>query len=385
MFRLRSKLVVSLASVAASLGLVEVGLRIAGYDPFGEMMRSGRQEPGELLAKDFLLESPHDVLVYELVPGGRAFAWGAEVEINSHGFRDREYELVAPEGVGRIVAIGDSATFGVKLSPDVLWPERLEVEFEGAVEVLNLGIVGYDALESVSFLEHRGLAFSPNVVVYGLHVNDVGYASPTRDYIQRLKSYGSSIYRVRTLQFLRASIDRIEIGREQERRASEAYFVEENARYLGGLADDPEGLALVERFRALRDERGALRGRHRYVAWYGSEARIEKLRFALERLGNLADEHGFEPLVFVVPWLGDGGYEDVYDLAYSIVEREAERAGLGFLNPVKATRVAGHRDLQISDEDYGHPNSVGHAILARLVRERIDEEGWFGVEARVED
>lgn len=379
MAALQKKLLLSGLSLVFTLGAFELALRVAGYDPFGDAVRSGRQEPGELLAQGFLMESADEDLVYELVPGAEAWAWEADVAVNSHGFRDREYTLAKPVGVRRVVALGDSATFGIKLPVEVLWPERLEASYapEDKVEVLNLGIVGYDILEEVAFLESRGLAFAPDLVVVGFHVNDLGYASPTRSYIQRLQNYGSPIYRARVLQFLRSHLDHIEIAREQERRSSEEYFASENAEKIVDVSDDPELTALLAEFRVRAAADDLAPGVNRYVSWFTSAPRIGKLRFALERLAGLAEDGDFQVLVFVVPWLGDVELEDAYDMAYGILGHEVERVGFEFLDPCAATRAAGHPELQIVTNDFGHPNAEGHAILGASVRERIDERDWI--------
>jgi lysophospholipase L1-like esterase len=374
------KLTVSALSLAGALLLVEVGFRVGGYDPFGELFEGGRAEPGELMERGFLLESDDDVLVYELTPGARARAWGADVVVNSHGFRDDEVTLAKPPGTRRVVALGDSATFGVKLPVDVLWPRRLEEDLAGSappVEVLNLGIVGYDLLEEVAFLERRGIAFDPDVVVVAYHLNDVGNASPTRDYVQRLQTYGSPIYRIRLLQFLRGRLDRIQLSRAERTRNTEAVFLAENRDRIASLEGDDELAELRAVFAARLDAADLSTGRHRYAAWYASPARLGKLRFALERLHGLADRHGFRVLVVVVPWLGDAGFEELYDAAYAIVRHEVRRAGFDWLDVVPAFRAAGMEELRIEPSDLGHPDAGGHRLLAEAVRNALLERGWL--------
>ncbi len=369
MTRLRNKLLVAALSLLVPLAVVELGLRIAGYDPFGDMLSGMRDEPGELLSKDFLRESDDEVLVYELAPNAKTHAWEADIETNAYGFRDREYALEKPAGVERIVALGDSATFGVKLAPEVLWPELLEARSplgDTPLEVLNLGIVGYDALEEVAFFERVGAQFAPDLVIVALHINDLGYASPTREYIQRVSTYGSPWYRVRLLQFVRSRLDALSVARQQKRLASDEVFVTENARWITPLdADDPQ-IARIDAFAANYAAAG-LPGEHRYVKWFGSRERVGKLRFAFERLAHLGERDGFEVAVFCVPWLGDAGNEAIYDAAYEIARAEAEHAGFAFVPVVHESRSAGHDDLRIDKRDFGHPNARGHRIIANVL------------------
>ena len=58
--------------------LIEVGLRLAGYDPLGEL-RSDPDGARTLIVR----ESDNPDLVYELVPGAEGRAWGSRVAINS--------------------------------------------------------------------------------------------------------------------------------------------------------------------------------------------------------------------------------------------------------------------------------------------------------------
>jgi lysophospholipase L1-like esterase len=367
------KLLISSVSLVAAVAALEVGLRAAGYDPLGELHLSGQQDPGELLGEGFLREAEHDILVYEFAPGARAHAWGADVEINAHGFRDREFQPAKPAGTTRIVALGDSATFGIRLPTTVLWPkvlERLLREDGRAVEVLNLGIVGYDTLEEVAFLETTGLAFQPDHVVVAYHLNDAGFASPTRDYVRRLQSYGSPLYRSRVAQGLRRALDLLAITQQQQRTDRDDYFARENAAWIQDVSGDADLAAKIDALRAAVAPAEFDKTMHRYLRWYRSPARIGKLRTAFERLAGLAAEHGFEVWVFPVPWLSDEGVEAAYDLGYAIARHEAERARLTWIDPLPETRALGHRALMIQEHDYGHPNAAGHRALAeRVARE----------------
>jgi len=371
--RLATKLLISAGALLLVLGCIEAGLRAVGYDPFGRMFASLRQDTSELMGLGFLREVEDEVLVYELVPGARAHAFGADVEVNALGFRDDPPRVPAP--ARRIVALGDSATFGVKLPAEVLWPTRLEAALGPDTEVLNLGIVGYDVLEEVRFFERVGLALEPDLVVVAFHVNDVGFASPSREYVRRLRSYGAPLYRLRVLQALRTWADERELTRQHRQTDSEAYFEAENRRWIADLSDDPEQLGRIARMNELVEADEELqRGAHRYLRWYRSEARIGKLRTAFERLGAHAAREGFGVLVFPVPWLADGGEEAAYDLAFEIVRAEAERAGFDWYDPLPATRGAGHLELLIEPGDFGHPNARGHQIVTDGLAARLRAE-----------
>ena len=110
----------------------------------------------------------------EMRPGFRGLYKGFQVQVNSEGFRGPEFPA-KEEGVPRIVLVGDSMTFGSSID----WPDTLGVKLEQALarsgqraQVLNLAVVGYCALNIAALVEHRALAFEPDVVVYVFYAND---------------------------------------------------------------------------------------------------------------------------------------------------------------------------------------------------------------------
>ncbi len=84
----------------------------------------------------------------------------------------------------RILAMGDSTTFGVGVEDGETWPSRLEelLRREGApAEVVNAGVPGYTAFQGKVFLERRGLRMRPDVVVACFGFNDADEGMPSSD------------------------------------------------------------------------------------------------------------------------------------------------------------------------------------------------------------
>lgn len=96
--------------------------------------------------------------------------------INAQGFRDsRNYPYEKPPGRLRILALGDSQTEGYEVRQEETWAAGLEryLAREGVdSEVFNMGISGFSTAEILAFLESEGVRYKPDVVVYGLFVND---------------------------------------------------------------------------------------------------------------------------------------------------------------------------------------------------------------------
>lgn len=81
-----------------------------------------------------------------LKPGYRGESYGVPVSINALGLRDRELTRERPPGARRVLALGDSWTFGVCVAQEQAWPKQLERELGGpaVVEVVNAGVSGYE-------------------------------------------------------------------------------------------------------------------------------------------------------------------------------------------------------------------------------------------------
>ncbi len=360
------RIVAPVAGVLTVCLAVEVGLRVFGVDPLGDLTG-----PRTLI----LRESAHPDLEYELTPGA-AGSWGKRsIEINRHGFRDREYSLEKAPDIRRILVVGDSITFGYGLRPEQRFPEQLEARFRDAgakVEVLNLGVGGYDTLDEVAFLEQVGLDFGPDLVVVGFCINDLGVQSVNLRTIRVLRRYGGLIRRSRLLQLLTVRVDRSGLRDEIRSLNAEDEFRRRNAERIVSLADDPE---LLDRMASLRRE--IAEARHSspapYLSWYTSEAKVGKLRFSFARLARLADEHGFEVLVAIFPFLDERRQSDAYRLAYDLVHHEAARAGFEVLELRDVFEAFGFEKLMLHGKRPTplHPNEEGHRIAAQHLFETL--------------
>lgn len=128
----------------------------------------------EIYNKDYQW-TPHHYLNYYPTPGYRK----GLLFHNSMGYRGREFPLKKPNGVFRIVALGGSSTYAIKINDNektfTAWLERLLRDRYGYknVEVINAGVGGYDSWESLINLEFRVLDIDPNLVIVYLGTNDV--------------------------------------------------------------------------------------------------------------------------------------------------------------------------------------------------------------------
>ncbi len=365
----RSEVILLLASVLAVLLVVEIGLRAAGYNPFGDLAE-GRQL--------ILRASSVKQRIYEATPHAEGHAWGTDVRINSYGFRDKDYDLRKPAGTQRVIVIGDSVAFGNFLRPEETFVrqfDRLANAADRNVEVLNLALGGYDTLQEVATLEAIGVQFKPDVVVVGFVVNDVEVASTNLAYILRARTYGSFIYKSRLMQFVRSRLDTLLLGQDMAGANLEATFATDNRDYIADTTTDPELAGIMRKLRGQLDKQGADATAFN-VAQYLSHARVGKLRYSLEMLDRLERQHGFTVLVMIVPYLLEkSGNADTFRLIYDIVEHESARLGFDVLRVDEPFEATGYDQLALPGWDRIHPNAQGHALIAKVLFERLYGNG----------
>ena len=145
----------------------------------------------EVLARIFLWSPAYDVdfgtprqgltadAVGDWVPDQRA-VWVNKLErpyfvrINKAGFRNADD--LNPDAL-RILALGDSFTFGLNVSVYDVWTrvaeKRLSARLETPVQILNNGLPGATIVDYIAYLREKGAQLSPQIVLLVTYSNDV--------------------------------------------------------------------------------------------------------------------------------------------------------------------------------------------------------------------
>ena len=120
------------------------------------------------------------VLNYEIKPNFTRMTQRGKATSNSHGMRDLPRAVDKPEGMRRILILGDSVVEGINYVDDENTLSRhLERLYpDGKTEVLNFGTSGYCTLAEIMLLRDKGLAFQPDVVVLVFVENDYNNFNP---------------------------------------------------------------------------------------------------------------------------------------------------------------------------------------------------------------
>jgi HEAT repeat protein len=105
-----------------------------------------------------------------------AVGWPPWEEFNADGVRDRTHAAEKPEGVRRIVFLGDSVTLGDGIRPDQAYPQQLDARFqeEGRlVEVFNVGLLGWSTRQERIAYTRIVRRYQPDQVVLAVCLNDI--------------------------------------------------------------------------------------------------------------------------------------------------------------------------------------------------------------------
>jgi lysophospholipase L1-like esterase len=159
---LAQNLALAVASIVVLLGILEGGARLLGA-PEGFTMHPSASN---CLVRD-------ERLGYALRPDCEGVLHDTPLRTNRLGLRGPD---LAADGA-RILALGDSCTFGWRVPQEASYPARLEQSLAerygaGRYQVLDAGVPGYTSHHGVVALDARLLELAPDVVVVAFGFND---------------------------------------------------------------------------------------------------------------------------------------------------------------------------------------------------------------------
>lgn len=262
---------------------------------------------------------------------------------NSLGYRDRERSPAKPPGTRRVVALGDSFSWGVGVEFEDAWPQRLErglARHRGeAWEVVNLSREGMNTVEQAEQLATEGLAYQPDLVVLGYCLNDSEDegAAETR--------------RARDWEALR-----------RERESRPPGLLDRSALYRlasGRIRATLENRRRIAAYRSQYDPG--------YSGWIAG-------RSALRRMVGLTRERRVGLLVVIFPLFGNP-LDERYPFAeiHAEVGRAAREAGARVLDLLPAYRGLNWEVLVVDGANDEHPNEIAHRIAANVLVSALDE------------
>ena len=167
LYQARAGIIISGASLLLSIGAVELGIRTV--DPLGISYY-------ELAGEYHLDKKADEHLVFRHKPSWETRYGEVLVTYNERGLRDRPI-LPKAEGEYRILALGDSVTFGWGVPQHQIFAFRLEQLLQGSlqrpVRVINSGVGGYNTVQEVTYFKQEGVTFQPDLVMLTYVQNDI--------------------------------------------------------------------------------------------------------------------------------------------------------------------------------------------------------------------
>jgi lysophospholipase L1-like esterase len=335
--------VLAFCAVALSLGLLalalEIALRVLGVDTparrhFAPGIYLADAELGWALAPDY-----RGVHVEYDGPVATTTS-----RLDERGWRGPAWDGSRRAARHRVLALGDSWTFGRGVPDDATWPARLEARLRARghhVAVFNSGVPGYDTVQQEIVLAQLADAVAPTLVILAWLPNDVTERSDhARRGLQVLD--GQLVYDV-------------------ERYRSWKRQVEYGGRYASALY----------RFLRLRIKRLGGRDRSRWKVSLDDEA-LAYSQAPLARIKRRADELGAPLLVVLSP-----REEEVAGAApidHHVRMAEFVRAqGAGLVDLASAWRSGGVRAGRFLPRDAVHLTVAGCEEAATA----IAAHPWF--------
>jgi hypothetical protein len=151
-------------SVALGLSVMEIGLRILGYNPafFSPWAANiWRYDP---TLGWFHLENHSGFFEHP--------QFNVSVLINSKGLRDCEHSIEKLDDKKRVLILGDSFVWGFGVEAHERFSNVVQKEL-GDLEVINAGCSGWGTDQELLWLEENGLSYAPDLVVLLLNQSDL--------------------------------------------------------------------------------------------------------------------------------------------------------------------------------------------------------------------
>lgn len=320
-------------STAVGLGVAEMVVRARVGAPLVERLPLGEVEA-------------HPERGWRMVPGQDHYTYAHEVRVNALGLRGPELPEVRDPDELRVLALGDSTTFGQGVAEEDTLPSAMEATLrelspERAWRVVNAGHRGYATNQELALLRELGPTIDPDIVLLLWFEND---------------------------------LEDMDISRNHDRYAKTGPVPFDLGEPLEGMAELRwHAVQLLRRSALIMDLHDRLqdsRARRR-----GEETRRAGLVRADRHLATLAElcaEHGWRGVVAVVPHAGSLSGDTEHEALAAEVRRLAREHGLETLDLypelLRLTREAGRPPLLAYD---GHYDGAANRAMARSAAQQL--------------
>jgi lysophospholipase L1-like esterase len=349
MWRVLANALLALASVAGALLVAEIGVRLlvgpVPLDLRAPWLRNRMRVPEAIRASSpfpgvpYVLE-PDARVRHEFVSDPRGYFdedGTITYRTNALGWRGPAFQPEKPEGSFRIVAIGDSFTFGAGVREEDLFLTHLQAALDQSnpprYEVINLGVMGFNAAHEAALLEHYAVGLDPDLVLIFFVLNDAEVLLPRALRPQGLAALPREPAVVAPWSLL---VDHLRV-RWRNRERNRAWVSDMHANF------EPE-----------------------HPGWKRAQQ-----AFALEKA--LSRKHDFDLVLVIFPLMWE---LDDYPLAaiHAKVAAAARDLGIPVLDLLDAFRGEDTESLWVHPSNH-HPNEKAHAIAGTALSKYLRRRG----------
>ena len=300
-----------------------------------------------------------------LVPGYVGEHTGVQISVNSNGMRDREYDVRKPFGSLRILALGDSWTFGVGMKNEDTWPKRLEALLtspERPVAVMNTGVSGYETFHEAFYYKELAPEFQHDLVLIGIYpVNDVH--AKDKKYARYRRLYNISpllldLYNAPKHLYISQLYNNWREARKYRRRAE--FYAKQDA--AAGVAAGPK-----KGHFAPGEEDWTELYTDRFSGW-------RTMKESFRSIGETAQSAGVPAVAVLFPDLRDlARYRDYsHPRVEPLLRSAVESAGLVFVDLEEDFAPYAGREPDVSGSVGGtHPNAKGYDLIAHAIAREL--------------
>ena len=269
--------------------------------------------------------------------------------LNSRGVRStKEYPYEKPMEEQRIVAIGDSFTFGTGVFTKIgeepvpdesLYTARLE-DILPAVSVINLGVDGYGTDQQFLYLQEEGFKYDPDLIIMSIFVDDLFRSTLYfRDYFKPKFELIDG-----KLQLTHVPVPPVEIAEENLQLKLPRSFVWATVRYV---------------YRRIIHSRQPV----------GKSAE-DRLNLAiLDAVRDAVQNHGARLMIVVIP---SGSLSRTPDRSETLISQWGIRRGIPVL--MLRDEFFALRPEERANLYRGHLTAFGHEVLAQGILSRIQNQ-----------
>ncbi len=343
--RLLFKLSIALGSLVCLFALAEIVARANEPGPFSFV----DHEPYD-----------HDPVVDHVHRPNFAGRWdGTWYEINSMGMRGPEWKPTFAANEFRVLALGDSATFGKGVLESECWPRQVETilrESAGAkldLHVANAGVNGYSGRDYLETLRRLAPVIKPQLVLVAYNLND--FPNIVNE-VDRKVFQGKDSLRSRVPAGVRDALGRLALFRWM-RATYYAANRERDWAQAEALARDADGTNL------------------------GKAGRFDKEKERIKSIVEESQKVGAQVVFFLMPYESQV-YLDVFDpTPIDRLRSTCEELGVTFIDVAQvfrseARKTTPPKPLFLRGDRY-HPSADGYRIVAETVTQLIKSRKWL--------